>query len=397
MNVQVYGEASDWIVKHRSGRLDAQERRAFDDWLRESPLHVRAYLEMSSVWENLAELDPGWNPDAETLIARAGADDGVVPFLATDGADTAAAAMATAHVARSSERQDRPDGARARRRSGPLHALAACLLVAAASLAWLHFQQEVYTTGVGEQRSLTLADGSTIALNARSRVKVKYTQDQRAIELVEGQALFQVVKNPRRPFVVQTGDVRVRAVGTAFDVRRGKSGTVVTVVEGRVAVHAVRPLADIMDSADSTDSAFRDGSPPDGKPRIAGEGEMRPAPAPVPAASVQVRPGELLLNSGEQVVVTPVAMTAPKQANVATTLAWTQRHLVLATVPLPEVAEELNRYSKRPLVIQDPALADFNVSGVFSTADTTLLLQFLRAQPELVVEETEAEIHVRRR
>ena len=49
MNLQIYEEASEWIVKHRDGGLDAREKRAFDDWLRASPQHVRAYLEMSSV------------------------------------------------------------------------------------------------------------------------------------------------------------------------------------------------------------------------------------------------------------------------------------------------------------------------------------------------------------
>lgn len=395
MNVQIYEEASEWIVKHRNEGLDPHERRVFDDWLRESPLHVRAYLEMSSVWENLAELDPYSNPDAEALVAQAGMDDGVVPFTprgnaAADTATPAAPAAVTTQAARSGGHLGRSAAFRAHRRSGPLYALAACFLVAVASLGWLHLRPEVYSTGIGEQRSLTLADGSTIALNARSRVEVRYTEDRRSVELVEGQALFQVAKNPRRPFVVRAGDARVRAVGTAFDVWRGRSGTVVTVVEGRVAVgHAARPPAGV------TGTVLRDGTPPDGKPRATADGRGFP-PAPS-AEGARAGPSEVLLGSGEQVVVTQVAMTLPKPANVATALAWTRRHLVLATVPLPEVAEELNRYSKRPLVIQDPALADFNVSGVFSTADTTLLLQFLRTQPELVVEETEAEIRVRRR
>src|SRR5262245_43764984 len=78
MNLQIYEEASDWIVKHRDAGLDAHEKRVFDQWLRESPQHVGAYLEMSSVWESLPALDASWNPSTEQLIRRARDDDNVV-------------------------------------------------------------------------------------------------------------------------------------------------------------------------------------------------------------------------------------------------------------------------------------------------------------------------------
>jgi len=86
MNLQIYEQAGDWIVKHRNGGLDAHEKRAFDQWLRESPQHIRAYLEMSSVWEDVPSLDRTWNPSAEELIARVRADDNVVPLPAPPAA-----------------------------------------------------------------------------------------------------------------------------------------------------------------------------------------------------------------------------------------------------------------------------------------------------------------------
>src|SRR5258706_2080307 len=93
-----------------------------------------------------------------------------------------------------------------------------------------------YSTDVGEQRSLVLEDGSTVELNSRSRIRVAFNNTERSVHLMEGQALFHVARNPARPFVVHSGSARVRAVGTEFDVYRRATGTVVTVVEGRVAV-----------------------------------------------------------------------------------------------------------------------------------------------------------------
>ncbi len=89
---------------------------------------------------------------------------------------------------------------------------------------------------IGEQRSIALADGSTLELNSRSKVRVRYSEHERALELLEGQALFRVAKDTSRPFIVSCDGTRVRAVGTQFDVNKKRGGTVVTVVEGQVSV-----------------------------------------------------------------------------------------------------------------------------------------------------------------
>src|SRR5690606_22645584 len=91
-----------------------------------------------------------------------------------------------------------------------------------------------YSTGIGEQHSVTLADGSVLQLNASSKVRAHFSGRQRSVELVEGQALFQVATDTERPFIVSIGDTHVRAVGTQFDISQKRKGTVITVVEGRV-------------------------------------------------------------------------------------------------------------------------------------------------------------------
>ena len=342
MNTQIYEEASDWIVKNREGDLDAQEKRRFDTWLRESPQHVRAYLEISSIWEDVSSLDPSLNVGAEELIARARAAENVVQYPHLPAPGNSPSLL---------------------RRSGPWYALAASVSLLALG-AWIYSQRNTYSTDVGEQRSIALNDGSTIELNSRSRIRVRFSAAERDVDLLHGQALFHVAKNPARAFVVHSDSTRVRAVGTQFDVYKKPSGTVVTVVEGRVAV-------------------ISEPETPRGTDLRSTEERQSAQPVPV------------LLSAGEQLMVTQAAVTSPKRANVAAATAWTRRSLVFESSPLTEVAEEFNRYNTRQLVIENPPqLADFHVSGVFSSVEPVLLLRFLRTQPEIVVDETDKEIRI---
>ena len=97
-------------------------------------------------------------------------------------------------------------------------ALLACI---AAAFLWIDSDaSRTYSTGIGEQRTIQLVDGSTVELNARSRVKVRLTEHRRDVALIEGQALFRVAKDKQRPFVVRAGDAPVRAVGTEFEDRK---------------------------------------------------------------------------------------------------------------------------------------------------------------------------------
>jgi transmembrane sensor len=374
MNTQIYEEASDWIVKNREGDLDMQGKKRFDAWLRESPQHLRAYLEMSAVWEDVASLDPGLNGSADELIARARAEENIVPLespppLRTRGPDETSPRKRTTPTLR---------------RLGLHYALAASVLVTLAGT-WLYGQRNTYSTGVGEQRSIVLNDGSTIELNCRSRVRVRFSDAERDIDLIEGQALFRVAKNPLRPFIVSTDGTYVRAVGTQFDVYRKTSGTVVTVLEGKVAVFGEphrRALSPNVQKGGAGAQATGEG-----RGLRSGMGE---AVAPGDGAN-----GAIFLAAGEQLTVTPAAAAASlKRANVAAATAWTQRGLVFDSSSLTEVAEEFNRYNTRQLVIKDPDLADIHISGVFSSVEPALLLVFLRAQPELVVEETDTEIRI---
>jgi transmembrane sensor len=388
MNTQIYEEASDWIVKNREGHLDAREKRRFDAWLRESPQNLRAYLEMSAIWEDVASIDPGLNASAQELIARAREEENIIPLESPS-------ALRTPGPPETRRKGKIP----ALGRNSLYYGLAASFLLTFTCI-WLYGQRNTYSTGVGEQRSIVLDDDSTVELNSRSRVRVRFSDAERDIDLIEGQALFHVAKNPRRPFVVSADGTHIRAVGTQFDVYQKSSGTVVTVVEGKVAVFGEPHPGSLASHAVKGDAAipFSSQNPNASTLPLQITGERR---APRSESGEALAPddsanGAIFLAAGEQVTVTHASTltSSPKKANVAAATAWTRRSLVFDSAPLTEVAQEFNRYNTRPLVIVGPQLAEFRVSGVFSSLEPSLLLRFLRAQPELAVETTEREIRI---
>jgi transmembrane sensor len=378
LNQQIYQEASEWFVECRAGDLEAKTRQAFDSWLRKSPEHLKAYLELSAIWNDGPSLDPDGRFDQDTLIAEALAErDNVIDLSAArSGIDTPSAPPedTTAAVLEAARPPQHQAYRRFRWRS--VAAIAASLVIAGvAALFYVrNLQAPNYATEIGEQRSLTLTDGSTVELNSRSKIVVRYTTQGRNVELLQGQALFRVAKDANRPFVVKTGATLVRAVGTEFDVYQKRDGTVVTVVEGRVAIltdHALpepRLQGDENDKAHQTNLEF----------------------SAVPKGQV----GNILVAAGEQLTVTPKLISIAEHPNIATATAWTQRQLVFESASLSDVADEFNRYNDRQLIVADPRLGTFHVSGVFSSTDPASLIRFLRARPELKITETESQIRI---
>jgi transmembrane sensor len=366
----IVAEASAWFVEFREGHVPSQTRARFVEWLRRSPEHIQAYLEVSAAWSELPTRDPEGRFDVAALVARAHAsrDENVVPLGApARGEDTPAAG----------------DNGFWRARAG-LSAAAALASLAVALGAWQWWHAGAYATGVGEQRTVRLSDGSTVELNALSRIQVRLSRDRRDIELNEGQALFHVAKDPTRPFIVRTGDTDVRAVGTEFDVYRKLSGTTVTVLEGEVAVLPTdgQHLGTANRNVPDTVPPAGDASPGRATP---------PEPLGTPAAAA------ILLSAGEQITVTAHQVSKPKKTDTAAATAWTEQRLIFEATPLGDVAAEFNRYNAKKLVIGDAALGSLGISGVYSSADPAALIGFLRAQPTLAITETQDEIRVTRR
>jgi transmembrane sensor len=208
-------------------------------------------------------------------------------------------------------------------------AAAAAAVVACAGGAALYVSQpnrgqqvatgEHYTTGIGETRAVRLGDGSVLTLDAASAARVRLGE-RREVTLEEGRAFFKVAKDPAHPFVVEAGKSSVTALGTQFGVSLSGQRTTVSLVEGSVRV----------------------------------------APAP-DAPPIVLRPGDVLKVHGAKPNLT--------HGMADETTRWRTGELVFDRTPLAEVADTLNRYSARKLVLRGDALRDHPFSGVLRTGE----------------------------
>jgi len=359
-------EATGWLIDCSEGEQDAADRERFLEWLRRSPEHIRAYVEVAAAWEDSGRLGALNLVEFDALFAQARADRNVLEFAPSRQSTTAAATVENAA------------GKAARWAQFSLVAVLVALAIGAGY--WVLALRGTYQTGIGEQRLIVLEDGSTIALNARSGVRVRYDSNERDVVLLNGQALFQVQKDFERPFVVRSNGTRVRAVGTQFDVYRKSTGTTVTVIEGRV---AITPNVRVKEG---------EGAQVPDQPG-------RPATGEAAAAIVQpheVDTGEVLLVAGQQLVVEPLLVQQPMQVDVTAVTAWTQRRLVFDETLLREAIDEFNRYNVRQIVVEDPLLAEYHIRGTFQATDPDRLVQFLRDRFDVRVVEVDGEIRVSR-
>lgn len=200
---------------------------------------------------------------------------------------------------------------------------AAAALIGGAGL-WALRPQRL-DTRLGEIRRVPLADGSLVAINTKTALDVSMRPTARRIVLREGEAWFQVAKDPARPFVVEAGTVRVRAVGTAFSVRRGEdvgAGVDVMVTEGVVETWI--------------------------------EGD--------PAPRRRVSAGNRIVLAS---AVSPAVAEAPSE--IERSLAWRNGEIALDGESLEQAARLFNRYNSRQIVIGDPVLARERFVGLFQT------------------------------
>jgi transmembrane sensor len=334
-------EAAQWLVTLSDPECTHEERQEFVAWLRRSNLHVEEFLRISELTKGLAECAAWPDDSVPDVIARA----------RTANLD------AVTRITPSNEGSGDPRNIPTRGKSRAHVALAASLVVGflvigviAGMLEWV---SKTYATNAGEMRSITLEDGSVVELNTRSKLRARFTANERRVQLLSGEAIFKVAKNPRRPFRVSAGSTDIVAVGTAFNVDAHSSRTVVTVLEGRV-----RVTANIHSAAT--------------------------APRPSPSQN------DLLveLARGEQAVV--AEHHAPVRVALADTnrvTAWTERRLIFERTTLADVAAEFARYNDREIRIVGDALAAKRITGVFNATDQASFIEFLRTHGDVRVRE----------
>lgn len=302
-------QALAWAARHDRGRLDAAEAKALDAWLAADPSHRAAFDGINDLWSLAGEVAHEIGPAEPPLAAPA---------------------------------NDR----------GWYHkrfaAAAAVLLMAGAAALGLHLMGDPsYETAVGEQRVVTLADGSRVTLNTDTEITADFTDKRRTIALARGEALFEVAHDAARPFVVESPLGSVRAVGTKFVVRiEAEKQLAVLVTEGKVLV--ARPES--------------------------------------PATPLEA--GAELRAAGESLAVKAVPAERIQQD-----LAWRVGNIYFNGEPLAEAAAQMQRYAETRIAV-DPRVAHYHVGGHFRTNGLDEFLATVQAAFPVKVVKSSAEIRI---
>jgi transmembrane sensor len=356
-SIEIEKTASAWLAKRDSGRWSDADQAEFGRWLRASTAHRVAFVRLEFVWEQTHRLKalgaravPGHVPPPgewrqPPFFERAAASvTGETATAATDvstegarpGWTSPEPAPVSAEDRATRSRQEtlrstRPDWRR------PLsRAIAASLVLAFAfSSGWYFWPHgTIYRTDVGGLESVPLSDGSKVTLNTASEIRIAVTETERRVTLDQGEAFFEVAKDPTRPFVVSAGNKRIIAVGTKFSVRREADDVRVVVTEGRVRIERSGASGHVPVSQLSAGTVAR-----------AGDADTL----------VQEKP---LLEAEEYV-------------------SWRTGYLVFRDTALGDAVAEFNRYNVQKIVIEDPAVAAMHVGGNFRSTNVDAFVRLI--------------------
>ena len=328
-------QAAEWYLDQREG-LDAAQRLRFLDWLRQSPLHVSEYIGMARLHGDLGAAAALDALDTAALVELAATERAVVPLRPL---------------------LPRTADAKPERRTGTpwwqqaVAAVAVVLLGGAAFLREVPAPMDIYGSAA-EVRALAFEDGTLVQLDRGSTLAARYEDGQRRFELLQGGALFDVGKDPRRPLRVGVGAQMLEYIGTVFDAHRREDGASVAVVSGEVRIRPRQPDAQTL--AD--------------------------------------------LRAGQYAEVADGRLTAlERQADLTRHTAWLPADIHFEHSTVAEVARRFDAYGGKPLRIDDPALAATRISGRFHARDTEAFLAYLGTLPGVRVQRGADDIRVTRK
>ncbi len=328
----ILDEAAQWVLRLENEVGDAV-REEFHRWVAE-PEHEQAYLAMLSLTVAAGELPAQERAD---LLASASAS---APSLR--GLPAAA-----------------PAAEKARFTWRFAAALAASAVLATFAAGYVfnspsHLLAESFETATGENRTITFEDGSVAYLNTRTHLKWLGGMNERRVALLDGEALFDVVHDEKRPFIIELHNSEIQVRGTRFNVYRKKTEeVVVTVLEGTVEVQEL--------------------------------GQRRERPA-----------WKRELHAGERIVYRPTGLIREVHSTDALgAVKWRDGVLQLDNETLEEVLDELTRYTNRRIVIRDPRIATIRIGGALSTRDVRVSLQRLTLlEPSISMREEDGQFEL---
>lgn len=317
-------QAALWLTLMDERSLEAGEKEDFRQWIQASEQHARAFQEVATLWgrmdilQDLAELFPLEEQSAETETHEVGS---------SWRRKSMAAAVVVVAVAGSLFSLDR---------------------------FWLADGSEVYATEVGETEKISLEDNSTVTANTATQLSVSLSKEERRVVLEKGEAYFDVAHDANRPFVVDVGGARVRAVGTAFNVHRRNGSFEVVVTEGLVEVSHQQDARSAVDlEAPDVPSQISDST-------LLEVGQMAEYHYAEPGAASITR------------------LTTIDSSALARKLSWRQGMLAFEGDPLEQVIREFSRYTDMDIRIVSDDIRDMRVGGYFSSHDVEGMLKSLR-------------------
>ena len=371
-------EAAEWVQAMKNP-ASPEERAAFLAWVGASPLHLREMLLAESVDKALAEPGALDGFDLDQVLARAAQEDNVVPLhtqwpvAAAQLSEAGSSAAEPAHTPNQIARRGGGERARRGQRWGRIAAVVAIFAVALAAWrlgAGSPGQATLYATTLGEQRVISLADGSVVTMAPSTRIEVALSSGARDIRLRAGEANFKVAHDKARPFRVHAGASVVQAVGTEFSVNRLPSGTVVAVTEG-----IVKLSADRMAALDDGIGAWLESWVPtrdDAISRPGGKQVALDAPRNL-AAGARAH----IARNGRKLALDELVRNQGNDAVAA--------RLLFRDDTLADIAAEFNRFNAMQIVVEGDAARLQRYSGVFDARDSASFLEFLRCCSSLNV------------
>jgi len=332
-----YLAAAEWFLRLQDPEVTIDDTLAWQGWINESPANAQAFARLEEMSQVLRNVPTQLRVSAREL--ERDHYDGSIPL------------------------KDWSAPRRTLRLTWVSMGVAAVLAGIAFVLLTLFWQRPVsstFTTTIGENRNITLSDGSTIALGGDTRIEVALSAAARVIELFKGEALFTVAKDPLRPFKVRVGDATIVAIGTAFDVQRDSDRAIVAVTEGRVLVEPVAHFLPV-----SVLQGFR--------PKLR----------------------TVHLDAGQQTVAGSAGIEDPTAVeDTAAATAWQTGRLAFRLQPLRYVLEDVNRYAPKPIVLEGAGLGSLvitgtverdNISGWISSLERVFDLEAVEESDRIVI------------
>ncbi len=312
-NLSVEEEAALWTARLSDGPLSGAQEKAFVAWVKRSPRHEQEIRALASFWDGL---DRMLAEDQLKAVRSGGFVRRNLPRLAQVAA-VALVVFGFFSVYQGSEAPTEDAGFEAQ-----------------------------YSASIGNNKEVTLPDGSSAFLNTDSQIDVMYSETSRTIRLVKGEVLFDVTPNKNRPFVVLARTGVVRAVGTVFTVRLVENKVAVMVTEGRVELSSLSLPGSVLDDPDS----------------------------------ISVQPKTLMSLEAGQTASFSDKIEAVSQIDadmIEKRLAWRDALLIFDGESLGDVIGDVSRYTPDKIIITSPELEELAISGVFPTGETSALIHTL--------------------